>query len=212
MALLGDGAPHAGRARRARPEAGFTLIELLMVLVITGILVPAITEGLIIGLKVVNQSSASLNQSDDRQLLDYYLPRDVLSSSSASTTELTPACFTTSPANQMKLSLAWVQVTLSGSPPVMAQTYVEVDYVLSTAPGVQGQGQSQQLERYQYSYNNVTLVCTLTSQQVVANNLSYAAGPSAVVTVVGSGATAGQVSLTLTDTSGSYLVNGQARQ
>lgn len=63
---------------RAHDE-GFTLIELLFVVVILGVVVPALTAAIFIGLRTTDATQNRLISNHDAQLVSVYLPADLQS-------------------------------------------------------------------------------------------------------------------------------------
>ncbi len=69
--------------RSVRSSAGFTLIEVLVSMLILTIIMGALAAAIITSYNATASSFTRINNSHDRQLVEVYLPRDLLSSNSA---------------------------------------------------------------------------------------------------------------------------------
>ncbi len=71
---------------RRNSDAGFTLIELMVAIAILGFIMLPIASGFFVGVRSINDTSNRFKASTDAQLLSIYLPPDVESATSATTT------------------------------------------------------------------------------------------------------------------------------
>lgn len=76
---------------RAKRDDGFTLIELLVGMAILGMVLGAIANALIVGLRTTNDTSQRFSESHDAQIASAYLAKDVQSALSI-TNATTPSC------------------------------------------------------------------------------------------------------------------------
>ncbi|HUY64634.1 MAG TPA: type II secretion system protein [Acidimicrobiales bacterium] len=171
--------------RRRHEESGFTLVEMVMAMTLSGILLAAIVSAIVVGVDDTGQAAKQLAQSDDRQLVQIWLPRDATSAQNSSNG--TSSCAQALPSGSqvvLVLTGSGVTVTTTAQGPAQVATYpYEADYVLVPS--------SHQLLRYYCPSGG-----TATSSLIVAHQLSAATSAF----IVTSGMTV--VTLNMTDTAG----------
>ncbi|MHB8437963.1 MAG: PulJ/GspJ family protein [Acidimicrobiales bacterium] len=119
---------------RGAGEAGFTLIELLIAMSISGLIMTAIVAAVVVGVNDTGVASSQLSQSDDRQLLQIWLPRDALSAQNTTNNVGQSTCAQGMPSGStVVLVLNGSGVTLTttaqGGPANVASYAYESDYV-----------------------------------------------------------------------------------
>lgn len=198
--------------RTRREEAGFTLVELVIALAISSLIMGAIVASFIVGLDTTGAASTRLSQSDDRHLVEIWLPRDVTSAQSAAANQA-PGCAAavaagaTSANTVLVLTGSGVTVTTAANgPPSVGNDAYEADYVLSSS------GNEQRLSRYFCDTSQ-----GVSSTLIVSYGLATGAAAATVVLPCANNSpnpcpTAGVVTLTLKDLSGNtFAVSGLER-
>jgi prepilin-type N-terminal cleavage/methylation domain-containing protein len=197
-------------------EAGFTLIELLIAMFIVVLVMTAVASAFIAGFDVIGVSQTRLTQTDDRQLVEIWLPQDVQSSQTAAATA-TATCGHDQTAGiataVLVLSGSGEKVTTpTGSPAIITKNAFEADYVLVHQTTSRG---GWRLVRYFCATTGSatkTWTCAKAGTTCTHQTLSYALYAAATGAVATYTKTKGKVSLTLKDTQGNtFSVSGQER-
>ncbi len=149
-------------------ERGLTLVEVVIALFILTIIMGALAVVTITSFKATASSFTQLNNSHDRQLLEVYFPRDVLSANDATvisapalesgagpTPPLTVLCpnapLGTAPANTTVLQLTWQGLPPQSTGTNQAADYFAIDYAVVPAPGA-----STRYQLKRFSCNSTT--------------------------------------------------------
>ncbi|HZU78663.1 MAG TPA: hypothetical protein VE991_02000 [Acidimicrobiales bacterium] len=187
----------------ASPDAGFTLVEVVVALVLVMLIMGPIVAAIIVGLNTTGAASTRLSQSDDRQLLEIWLPRDV-----AGTQHLLPGTTTPGATANVALSASNCAVTQGAQPAgttaalvlqgngvtvttnnglTSTSTYLyEADYVLVSS------GSSKRLVRYYCNPSTSTSMSMIVAYGLTSATGTAPASPTAPATI----------SLAVTDTAG----------
>lgn len=201
-----------------RDEQGFTLIELLVAMIVGGIVLAAVAAGFVVALQVTGISSTRLSQSDDRQLIEVWLPRDVQSAQMAS--KNAPAnCELLQNANAPQRTAVLVlsgqgqSITIkTGAPNTVSTDVYESDYILTTR---RSNTVGRKLTRYYcYTPSSKTMSCSASGAVCTHEVVSYdiSSKEATPVAVRLPTVSPGIVTLTLTDSSGdTYSVSGLER-
>ena len=147
--------------RRSPGEEGFTLIEVLVSMLILTIIMGALAAAIITSYNATASSFTRINNSHDRQLVEVYLPGDLLSANSATVATVTqlqasPPGGLTGFCPDSKVAanspITVLQLSWQGSPSQTTSTtalsveYYTVDYTLITVGS--GSLVSHQLVRF----------------------------------------------------------------
>ena len=180
-------------AATGRQEAGATLVELIVAIAISGIIIAAISNSLIVGFRTTNDTQARLSESHNTQLVANYFPDDVASSRFADISVVS-----TTASGCTGISGGTNVVRLPFAPRPDAADPVTVAYRL------EGSGTSKTLVRYQCAPGGPA------STVRVATGISDA---SAAVSTTGSGTTEQRtVTVSVTEATGRiFRVGGHPR-
>jgi hypothetical protein len=221
----------------SRDERGLTLVEVVIALFILTIIMGALAIVTITSFKATASSFTQLNNSHDRQLLEVYFPRDVLSANHATVIDaatlesgggpnprLTVLC-QNAPLGIVSTNTTVLQLTWQGLPPQstgtnQASEYFAVDYAVVPAPG---STTKYELERF-YCHSTTAPSAAmahsygeLDPDTVVAFGLAAPTGttyPAYAQCMVGASGTdcAGSLTLNVTDTSDrAFKIAGEMR-
>lgn len=91
-----------------------TLVELLVVIALMGIVVPALTSAVFLGLRTTDATVASLSDSRNRQILPSLFTRDVQSAGTVDTDSSVNTCLNAG--DTLIVRLSWTETPVSGSP------------------------------------------------------------------------------------------------
>ncbi len=101
------------RIARYGVDGGVTLVELLVVIALMGIVVPALTGAVFLGLRTTDATVASLSDSRNRQILPSLFTRDVQSAGTVDTDASVSTCLDAG--DTLVVRMRWTETPVSGS-------------------------------------------------------------------------------------------------
>jgi hypothetical protein len=183
-----------------------TLLEIIIAMTIGTFLLGAISAAVIAAFDVTGVATASLTQTNDRQLVQIWFPRDVQSAQKATKTA-GATCAIAQPGGPPAGTKAVVRLegngerfTTTRGVTTVKTTFYEVDYVLEAKSATSG---GERLVRYFcYTPSSTSLSCTAsgskcTTHETVSYDLTLTPAKAATASV--SGAHLTTVKLTITE-------------
>lgn len=181
------------RARRS--DAGLTLVELLVAVAITGVVIPALTGGLIIGWRTTDDTIARLSDNRNRALTVSLWTRDAQSAKTVDRNGAVTTCL--SAGDTLLARFTWAETPISGSPVTQVAAWVWT-------------GSTTRLLVRRFC-NGAVLDSSVTTAHDVSAAPVATCRDAAGAALGACGATTAVIDLLTTDPGGNFLATGRRR-